>query len=105
MEQTTARLSAILALATILLAGPSLAASQRTFVASYGSDLNPNCNLTLPCRSFNAAIAQTSGGGEVVILDTAGYGPMVINKAIKIIGPSGVYGGISVQGGASAITG
>ena len=26
-------------------------------------------------------------GGEVVILDTAGYGPMTINKSIKVIGP------------------
>ena len=82
----------------------ALAASQRTFVASTGSDASPTCSLTAPCRSFNAAIAQTLGGGEVVILDTAGYGPMVINKAIKIIGPSGVYGGISVPGGASGIT-
>ena len=89
--------------ASVLLTGGSALAlpSQRTFVASYGSDLNPNCNLALPCRSFNAAIAQTNPGGEVVILDTAGYGPMVITKSIKIIGPSGVYGGISVQGGAS----
>lgn len=80
------------------------APSQRTFVASYGSDASPNCALLAPCRSFNAAIAQTNPGGEVVILDTAGYGPMVISKSIKIIGPSGVYGGISVQGGASGIT-
>ena len=56
--------------------------------------------LAAPCRSFNAAIAQTSAGGEVVILDTAGYGTMSINKSIKVIGPSGVYGGISVLGGA-----
>ena len=88
------------------LAGPALAVpSQRTFVASYGSDASPNCALLAPCRSFNAAIAQTSAGGEVVILDTAGYGPMTINKSIKIIGPSGVYGGISVTGGANPTTG
>jgi hypothetical protein len=82
----------------------SAVTAQRTFVASSGSDANP-CSLALPCRSFNAAIAQTSGGGEVVILDTAGYGPMVINKSIKIIGPSGVYGGISVVGGVGVTTG
>src|SRR5512147_1167193 len=91
----------VLALAVVgavALATPARAAQQRSFVKSTGSDAN-NCTLTLPCRSFNAAIAQTNPGGEVVILDTAGYGPMVINKAIKIIGPSGVYGGISVLGG------
>ncbi len=73
------------------------ATAQRTFVRSDGSDANP-CSLALPCRSFNAAIAQTSPGGEVVILNTAGYGPMTIDKSIKIIGPSGIYGGISALG-------
>ena len=83
-----------------LLLGISLPAlgAQRTFVKSNGSDLNP-CSITSPCRSFNAAIIQTNPGGEVVILDTAGYGPMTIDKSIKIIGPTGVYGGISVLGG------
>ena len=87
-------------------AGPALGAAQRTFVASYGSDVGPPpCSLASPCRSFNVAIGQTSPGGEVVILDTAGYGPMIINKTIKIIGPSGVYGGISVIGAGNPTTG
>jgi len=89
----------------LLVASGSAFGAQRTFVHSppQGNDAN-NCSLATPCRSFNVAIAATDPGGEVVILDTAGYGPMVINKAIKIIGPSGVYGGISVLGGASGIT-
>ena len=89
-----------------LLPESAIAASQRTFVASYGSDVGPPpCSLTLPCRSFNVAIGNTLPSGEVVILDTAGYGPMVINKAIKIIGPSGVYGGISaITPGTDGIT-
>jgi hypothetical protein len=85
-------------------AGDVIAAAQRTFVASYGKDTDP-CSLALPCRSFNVAIGATLSTGEVVILDTAGYGPMVINKAIKVIGPSGVYGGISVVGAGNATTG
>jgi len=101
-------LSAVVALALAGLAAafPALAAPiQRTFVRSTGSDANP-CSLASPCRSFNAAIANTLLGGEVVILDTAGYGPMTIDKSIKVIGPSGVYGGISVLGsGANPTTG
>lgn len=85
-------------------ATPVWATQQRSFVASTGSDAN-SCTLTSPCRSFNAAIAQTKPGGEVVILDTAGYGPMTIDKSIKIIGPSGVYGGISVLGAGGPTTG
>jgi hypothetical protein len=91
---------AIAAVSTLAFSAPS----QRTFVASYGNDSSANCSLSLPCRSFNAAIAQTKPGGEVVILDTAGYGPMTITQSLKVIGPSGVYGGISVLGGASGIT-
>jgi len=103
--RTSPLLVALLTCVACSVAGPAMGASQRTFVASYGSDGSPNCALLAPCRSFNAAIAQTSGGGEVVILDTAGYGPMVINKSIKVIGPAGVYGGISVIGGANPTTG
>jgi len=85
--------SAMLLCGLPLAATPAFGASQRTFVASTGVDLgNLTCSLALPCRTFNTAIANTLAGGEVVILDTAGYGPMTIDKSIKIIGPSGVYG-------------
>ncbi|MEO8675517.1 MAG: hypothetical protein ABI569_08060 [Casimicrobiaceae bacterium] len=93
--------------ALLVTSAPALGAAQRTFVASYGLTANTafNCSLAKPCRAFNEAIGVTSLGGEVVILDTAGYGPMTINQSIKIIGPSGVYGGISVTGGANPTTG
>jgi len=89
---------AILAATVLVVAsGTSFAASQRTFVASNGVDAgNLTCSLANPCRSFNVAIGNTNPGGEVVILDTAGYGSMTITKSLTVIGPSGVYGGISV---------
>jgi len=49
-----------------------------------------------PCRTFGQAISQTNQGGEVIVLDSAGYGPTTINKAISLIAPPGVYAGISV---------
>jgi hypothetical protein len=105
MFRTIVRLSLVVAAtAAAAFASSAYGAAQRTFVASYGLDANP-CNLALPCRSFNAALAQTNPGGEVVILDTAAYGPMTITKSVKVIGPSGVYGGISVLGGAASTTG
>jgi len=72
---------------------------QRTFVHSdpIGNDAN-DCSLAFPCRTFDRAITVVAAGGEVVILDTAGYGPFTIGKSVKVIGPSGVYGGISVKG-------
>ena len=50
MEQLVARLATVMALATALLARP-FAASQRTFVASYGSDASATCSLALPAAA------------------------------------------------------
>lgn len=74
------------------------AAAQRTFVASNGEDANP-CSLVQPCRSFAAAIAQTISGGEVIVLDSAGYGVVTIDKSVSIVAPTGVYAGVSVLSG------
>jgi hypothetical protein len=67
-------------------------------VASTGSDANA-CTVAAPCRSFTAAIAQTNAGGEVIVLDSAGYGPVAISKAVAIAAPPGVYAGVSVLAG------
>ena len=77
----------------------AMAASQRTFVASYGMDTNA-CTLLAPCRSFATALAQTVPGGETVVLDSAGYGPFTVSQAATILAPAGVYAGISVFSGA-----
>ncbi len=73
----------------------AVATAQRTFVASVGNDANP-CSLTSPCRTFGAAVTQTNPGGEVIVLDSAGYGPVTINQSVSIISPAGIYAGISV---------
>lgn len=86
-------------LATILVTSIcAQAATQRSFVASSGSDANA-CSLAAPCRSFGAALAQTNAGGEIVVLDSAGYGAVTINKAVSIVAPAGVYAGVSVLSG------
>jgi hypothetical protein len=76
--------------------------AQRTFVASYGLDTNP-CSLVAPCRSFGEAIKHTSSGGEVIVLDTAGYGSVVITKPVSIIAPPGIYAGLSVAAGTGIV--
>jgi hypothetical protein len=72
--------------------------AQRTFVSGHGLDSNL-CTLTAPCRSFGTAISQTTVGGEVIVLDSAGYGPVTIGGSISLIAPSGVYAGVSVSSG------
>jgi len=85
-----------IAFAVLTLASSAVnGAAQRTFVASTGVDTNP-CSIVQPCRSFGAAIAKTLPAGEVIVLDSAGYGIVTIGQSISIIAPSGVYAGISV---------
>ena len=88
---------------TVLNGADAVAAGQRTFVASNGLDTNP-CTLLLPCRAFANAIAQVNPGGEVIALDSAGFGPMTITKPVSIIAPPGVYAGLSVFPGTDGIT-
>jgi hypothetical protein len=79
----------------VLISTDAVATAQRTFVASTGNDANP-CSLASPCRSFAAAITKTSAGGEVIALDSGGYGPLIITQSVSIIAPAGVFAGISV---------
>jgi parallel beta helix pectate lyase-like protein len=69
--------------------------AQRTFVSSGGLDTNA-CSLTAPCRGFAAALVQTKPGGEIVVLDSAGYGGVTITQAVSIVVPPGIYAGVSV---------
>jgi hypothetical protein len=89
--------AAVLA-STLLASGVASAAAQRSFVSTSGVD-NPACSIAAPCRSFGAAILATNPGGEVVVLNSGGYGPVTIAQSVSIIAPPGVYAGISVSSG------
>jgi hypothetical protein len=73
---------------------------QRTFVSGTGNDTNP-CTRTAPCRNFQRAIDETLTGGEVIVLDSAGYGPVTITRGVHLISPAGVYAGITAFSGAA----
>ena len=87
--------TAFLALALAGVTAEVSATAQRTFVSGKCADTNA-CTISAPCRSIVAAIAQTNTGGEVIVLDSAGYGPFAISKSISIIAAPGVYAGVSV---------
>ena len=71
------------------------------FVSGTGNDAN-NCLRPTPCRSINRGVESAPDGAEVIILDTAGYGPTVtINKSITITAPSGVAATIATPSGDS----
>jgi len=82
-------------------------AVQRTHVsAAFGSDANTatNCAAAAPCRFFAAAMSVTNPNGEVIVLDSGGYGAVTITQSVALIAPTGVYAGISVFPGADGVT-
>ena len=90
-------------LLTAVLFTAGAEAAQRTFIsAGSGSDGN-HCTRQAPCRNFAAAMAQTDAGGEVVVLDSGGYGVASITQAVSLISPGGVYAGVTAFSG-TAIT-
>src|SRR5258707_581134 len=80
--------------ALIVCASAALASSgawaqaTRTWVSGVGDDVNP-CSRTAPCKTFAGAISKTAAGGEIDVLDPAGYGAVMITKSITIDGGSG----------------
>ena len=107
MIQVSRSLPALLVL-LLVIPGSVYGASQRTFVKSTGVDTLPGpvpntCSVASPCRSFTAAMLQTLPGGEVIVLDSAGYGAVTISQSVSIIAPPGVYAGVTVPPGGVGI--
>jgi hypothetical protein len=80
---------------------PAQAQLARTFISATGSDGNP-CSRVQPCRTLQGAHDKTNAGGEINMLDPAGYGIVTITKAISIVndgvGSAGVLVGASQTG-------
>ncbi|MGO9337253.1 MAG: hypothetical protein ACLPY1_07070 [Terracidiphilus sp.] len=74
---------AALALAFAITASASV---NRTFVSTTGNDANVsvNCSASASCRTFAAALSVTNAGGEIVVVDSGGYGPATISQPVTI---------------------
>jgi hypothetical protein len=88
-------------LVAVVFACATPAQAQRVFVSATGSDGN-SCTFASPCRTFQHAHNTTAAGGEIDVLDPAGYGPLTITKSISIQGHG--FSGITVAPGANGIT-
>jgi hypothetical protein len=99
------RSAATLSLAAACLFSTAALAVPRAYVGSYGNDANTatNCGPTTPCRTFATAMTVADIGGQVIVLDSAGYGSVVITKSIAIIAPEGIYAGLTVASGGTAV--
>jgi len=91
----------------IVSAAAAHATTLRAFVSSTGNDANAatNCAQTAPCRTFAGAFPTVTPGGELIALDSAGYGPLTnINKAITIAAVPGATAFVIVATGTSGFT-
>src|SRR5687768_8371476 len=79
---------------TLMITALAQAQATRTWVSGVGDDVNP-CSRTAPCKTFAGAISKTAAGGEISVLDPAGFGAVTITKSIYINGTHGAgYGSI-----------
>src|SRR5476649_937739 len=74
-------------LVSVAIASPSAAATvNRAWVSGHGADAAGCGAPTAPCRSLQYAHDNiVASGGEIDILDPAGYGAITITKAISIV--------------------
>jgi len=94
-----------LALVVALPGISAQAQNQHSFVSSFGNDANA-CTLAAPCRHLQAALAATISGGEIAILDTAGYNggtTVTISHAVSIVNPGGFEAAIAPPSGGNGI--
>jgi hypothetical protein len=89
-----------IAVVVFLLFGSAGFGQVRTWVSPAGLDTNP-CTREQPCRNFAAAITAVAAEGEVVALESAGYGPVTITKSVTIVAPAGVHAAIAPSSGAA----
>lgn len=100
-------LACLVVLAMLCMGGgvATAAGLNRAWVSGHGTDA-PGCGAPItPCRSLQYAHDNVVGaGGEIDILDPAGYGSITITKAVSIVNDGvGTAGVISATGDAITI--
>ena len=74
----------------------------RSYISPSGSDNRP-CTRNQPCRTFDAALAKTDAGGEIIALETGTYEPTTITKSITLAAAPGADVAIRATSG-NAVT-
>jgi hypothetical protein len=79
------------------------AQNARSFVSGHGNDAN-SCLYAAPCRTFAGAYPKTNAGGEISVLDPAGFGPLTITHALSIVNDGVGEASIVLVAAGNAIT-
>ena len=101
MIGSVARRATVLAALSLALAAAATAsaAPNRIFVSGHGVDQIGCSAPTTPCRSLQFAHDHLAPGGEIDILDPAGYGAIEITKAISIVNDGVGTAGVQATSG------
>ena len=93
----------LIALFAILLGiSQAQAQSDRTFVATTGSDSQACGPSDVPCRTFTAALPKTNAGGEVIALDSGVYDSFIlVSVSVTLTAAPGVQAALSNDGNSS----
>jgi hypothetical protein len=93
------RMSLGLSIIAIAFASTASAQFPRTFVSGSGSDNNNCFSPASACRTFSGALTRTNPGGEIVALDSQGFGPVTIQQSVTIEAAPGAYVAIAGSDG------
>jgi hypothetical protein len=86
--------------ALLLAASPAEALVVRAWVSGHGNDVSGCGAPTNACRTLQYTFTNiVSAGGEIDILDPAGYGALTINHAISIVNDGVGTAGVQVASG------
>lgn len=89
--QTLRQVSLVLVLSAI---ASTASAQQRVFVSVLGNDMNV-CTAASPCRSFAHAMTVVIANGEILAIDSGGFGPVTVTQSVSIVAPTGVEASIT----------
>src|SRR5450755_1299850 len=103
-KTATSSLAAGVAAALLVCGSAQAAGANRAWVSGHGTDAAGCGAPTAPCRSLQYTHDHiVVAGGEIDILDPAGYGAITITKAISIVNDGVGTAGVQAASG-NAIT-
>ncbi len=95
---TRGLLPALLGFLVLFPPGAAHAQLTKIFVSATGNDASDGARGT-PKRTFQSAHDAVAANGQIVVLDTAGYGALSITKSLTVTVPAGVTGFVTATGG------
>ena len=64
---------------------PAYASNNETWVSHSGSDSNACNTPSAPCKTLTVALGQTSAGGQINVMDSGDFGPVIIDQSVSIV--------------------